>query len=132
MAWLKSLPDNAVRRLTKVLVRTVHLVGFAGVFGHAMMQTSGSVYLYLTVVSGVILVIMEASSGVIWLVQFRGVSVYLKLLLLLLMHLNPEDAIPYLIAVTVLSGFTSHAPSWIRYFSFQHGRVVHSTNDQLG
>lgn len=128
----ESWPENSVRRLIKVLVRTVHLVGVAGLFGNAMMQTAGSVYVTLAIVSGVVLTIMEASSGWVWFVQLRGVALYLKLLLLLLMHRQPEVAIPCLIAVIVISGFMSHAPSWIRYFSLQHGRVVHSQNDLLG
>lgn len=127
-----SWPENSVRRLFKVIVRTVHLVGVAGLFGNAMMQTPESVYITLAIVSGVVLTIMEASSGWIWFVQLRGVALYLKLLLLLLMHRHPEVAIPCLITVIVISGFMSHAPSWIRYFSLQHGRVVHSQNDLLG
>lgn len=127
-----QVPENTLKRLFKVIVRSIHLVGMAGVFGNALMQTSGPVYLSIAVASGIVLVLMEASSGLIWFVQLRGVSLYLKLLLLLLMHLKPEITIPCLIAVIVISGFMSHAPSWIRYFSLQHGRVVLSDNDLLG
>jgi hypothetical protein len=127
-----QVPENTLKRLFKVIVRSIHLVGMTGVFGNALMQTSGPVYLSIAVASGIVLVMMEASSGLIWFVQLRGVSLYLKLLLLLLMHLKPEITIPCLIAVIVISGFMSHAPSWIRYFSLQHGRVVLSDNDLLG
>ena len=127
-----QVPENTLKRLFKVIVRSIHLVGMAGVFGNALMQTSGPVYLSIAVASGIVLVMMEASSGLIWFVQLRGVSLYLKLLLLLLMHLKPEITIPCLIAVIVISGLMSHAPSWIRYFSLQHGRVVLSDNDLLG
>jgi hypothetical protein len=127
-----QVPDKTLKRLFKVIVRSIHLVGMAGVFGHALMQTSGSVYLSLAIASGIVLVMMEASSGLIWFVQLRGVSLYLKLLLLLLMHLKPEITIPCLIAVIVISGLMSHAPGWIRYFSLRHGRVVLSDNDLLG
>jgi len=127
-----KLPDNTVKRLCKVIVRTIHLVGMAGVFGGAMMHASVSLYLSLTIVSGIVLVLMEASSGMIWFVQLRGVAVFIKLLLLLIVHLQPEFTIPCLIAVIVISGVMSHAPSWIRYFSLQHGRVVLSEDDLLG
>ncbi len=127
-----QIPENTLKRLFKVVVRTIHLVGMAGVFGNAMMQVSGPVYLSLAIASGIVLVMMEASSGLIWFVQLRGVSLYIKLLLLLLMHLKPEITIPCLIAVIVISGLMSHAPSWIRYFSLLHGRVVLSNNDSLG
>lgn len=127
-----QVPENTLKRLFKVIVRSIHLVGMAGVFGNALMQTSGPVYLSLAIASGIVLVMMEASSGLIWFVQLRGVSLYLKLLLLLLMHLKPEITIPCLIAVIVISGLMSHAPGWIRYFSLRHGRVVLSDNDLLG
>jgi len=125
-------PDNTVKRLCKVIVRTIHLVGMAGVFGGAMMHASVSLYLYLTIASGVVLVLMEASSGMIWCVQLRGCAVFIKLLLLLIVHLRPEFTIPCLIAVIVISGLLSHAPSWIRYFSLWHGRVVLSEDELLG
>lgn len=121
-----------MKRLSKVLVRTIHIVGMAGVFGNAMAHTADSVYLSLTIISGIVLTIMEGSSGWIWFVQLRGIALYVKLLLLLLLHLHPETAMPSLIAVMVISGFMSHAPSWIRYFSLPHGKVVHSSNDLLG
>ena len=132
MFLLDKLPENSARRLFKVLVRSLHLVGVAGVFGNAMTGTSESVYISLTIYSGLVLVLMEAWSGRIWFVQLRGVAVYLKLLLLLLMHLYPSSAIPCLIAMILVSGFFSHAPSWIRYYSVQHRKVVLSKDDLLG
>lgn len=132
MRFLNSLPDNSARRLSKVLVRSIHLVGMAGLFGNAMMGSFEPVYIYLTIVSGMVLTVMEAYSGLIWFVQLRGVALYLKVLLLFLIHLYPNAAIPCLIAVIAISGFMSHAPSWIRYFSVQHWQVVHSKDDLLG
>ena len=132
MSFLKSLPDNTPRRLTKVIVRTIHLVAIAGFFGNAMTGSYETIYITMTIVSGAVLTLMEASSGWVWFVQLRGVSLYLKLLLLLLIHIYPNATIPGLIAVIALSGFISHAPSWIRYFSLQHWQVVHSKEDLLG
>ena len=129
---MNPLPEKSLRRLSKVLVRSIHLVGIAGAFGSAMMGTSESAYITLALLSGVALTLMEAYGGWIWFVQLRGVAVYLKLLLLLFMHLHPEASIPVLIAVIVLSGFFSHAPSWIRYFSLRHGKVVLSNDEVLG
>ena len=132
MSFLKSLPDNTPRRLTKVIVRTIHLVAIAGFFGNAMTGSYETIYITMTIVSGAVLTLMEASSGWVWFVQLRGVSLYLKLLLLLFIHVYPNATIPGLIAVIALSGFISHAPSWIRYFSLQHWQVVHSKEDLLG
>ena len=129
---MSQLPEKSFRRLFKVVVRTIHLIGIVGVFSGAMMHTSEAVYLSLAIISGVVLVIMEAYGSWIWFVQIRGVSVFIKLFFLLFMHLYPEAAIPCLIAVIAISGFTSHAPSWIRYFSLLHGRVVSSGDELLG
>ena len=132
MSFLNSLPDNTPRRLTKVIVRTIHLVAIAGFFGNAMTGSYETIYITMTIVSGAVLTLMEASSGWVWFVQLRGVSLYLKLLILLLIHIYPNATIPGLVAVIALSGFISHAPSWIRYFSLQHWQVVHSNEDLLG
>lgn len=132
MLKLDSLPENSSRRLLKVLVRTIHLVGIAGVFGGAMSGTPNALYLYMAMISGVVLMLMEIYPGLIWFVQLRGVAQLVKLLLLLIIHLRPALTMPCLVTVIVISGFMSHAPSWIRYFSLQHGKVIHSNNDQLG
>lgn len=129
---MNALPEHTCRRLIKVLIRSLHLVGVAGVFGNAMMHTPESLYITLTIVSGLILTAMEASSGWVWLVQVRGLVLFLKLLLMFFMHLYPALAIPLLISVILLSGFSSHAPSWIRYYSLLHGKVIHSDSDIMG
>jgi hypothetical protein len=127
-----SLPENSIRRLSKVMVRTIHLIGIAGLFGNAMMGISESIYITLAIISGVVLTLMEIYSGRIWFVQLRGVSLYLKLMLLLVIHYYPGSTIPCLIIIISISGFFSHAPSWIRYFSVIHKKVVLSQEDILG
>ena len=131
MSFLSSLPDKTGRRLANVIVRTIHLVGIAGLFGNAMMGTSESIYITLAIVSGIILTLLEAYPGTIWFVQIRGICLYLKLLLLLMLHFYPDAAVSCLIVVIAISGVISHAPSWIRYFSVQHWQVVHSREDLL-
>jgi hypothetical protein len=132
MTFLNSMPDNSALRLAKVIVRTIHLVGIAGLFGNAIAGSYESVYVVLTIASGIVLVVMEAWSGLVWFVQLRGLALYLKLLLLLPIHYYPITAIPCLIAVIAISGFMSHAPSWIRYFSVLHWQVVLSRDDIPG
>jgi hypothetical protein len=131
-ASLRALPENSFRRLAKVLVRSAHLVGVAGVFGSAMAQEPETVYLSLTLASGLMLVVMEAYSSWIWFFQWRGIALYVKLLILLFMHVYPQTAVPCLILVIIISGFFSHAPGWIRYYSLVHGRVIYSKDDILG
>ena len=132
MSILEKLPENSGRRLLKVMVRTLHLIGIAGMFGQAMNGGFDAVYTVLAVVSGLVLVLMEAYSGLIWFVQLRGIAVCLKLLFLVFIHLAPESAIPCLITMIVISGFMSHAPNWIRYYSLRHKRVIRSKEDLLG
>ncbi len=132
MSLLDKMPEKSGRRLAKVLVRSLHLVGVAGVFGSALAAAGDSVYISLVVGSGFLLVLMEISSNLLWLVQLRGLSIYLKLVLLLVMHLSPAHAIPCLISMILISGFFSHAPCWIRYYSLQHRMVVKSPGDLLG
>ncbi|TNF48268.1 MAG: hypothetical protein EP304_06275 [Deltaproteobacteria bacterium] len=132
MPFLNSLPENTPRRLIKVIVRTIHLVAIAGFFGNAMTGSYETVYTTMTLVSGAVLTLMEASSGWVWFVQLRGVFLFIKLLILLLIHIYPNATVAGLIAVIALSGFISHAPSWIRYFSMRHWQVVHSKEDLLG
>jgi len=132
MSLLSALPDRTVGRLFKVMLRTVHLVGIAGTFGNAMLGMSESIYITLAIYSGIFLFAMEVYSGWIWFVQLRAFAIYLKLFVLLLMHGYPQFAIPCLIVIIVISGFMSHAPGWIRYYSVRHGQVVHSKNDLTG
>jgi hypothetical protein len=131
MSILSTLPDNTVRRFFKVLIRTVHLVGSAGTFGNAMMGVSASIYITLAIYSGILLVVMDAYARSIWFIQLRAFAIYLKLVLLLFMHLYPQFTIQALIMIIVISGFMSHAPSWIRYYSVMHGRMVHSRSDLI-
>jgi hypothetical protein len=131
-ARLQSLPENSCKRLTKVLIRSAHLVGVAGVFGSAMARDPETVYLSLALASGLVLVVMEAYSSWVWFFQWRGIALYVKLLILLFMHVYPQTAVPCLILVIIISGFFSHAPGWIRYYSLVHGRVIYSKDDILG
>lgn len=132
MSLWDTLRKYNARRLLKVIVRSIHLIGIAGVFGAAMAQTTEPVYFTVSIVSGSVLMLMEAYSGWLWFVQLRGIALYIKLLILHLIHLYPETSILGLITVIAISGFMSHAPGYIRYFSILHGKVVHSNEEMLG
>lgn len=132
MSLWDTLRKYSARRLLKVIVRSIHLIGIAGVFGAAMAHTTEPVYFTLSLISGIVLLIMEAYSGWLWFIQIRGITLYIKLLILHLIHLYPESSIPCLITVIAISGFISHAPGYIRYFSILHGKVVHSNEEMLG
>jgi hypothetical protein len=133
MTFLENLPDNSGRRLVKVLLRCTHLVGMAGLVGTVMASGSGAgLWFWVTLLSGLALLGLDAIASPIWFVQLRGVALYVKLLLLIPLHGHPELAIWWLMAMIVLSGFFSHAPGWIRYFSVYHGRMIQSSRDLAG
>lgn len=128
----QQTPEKRVRRLAKVAVRTLHLVGAAGLFGGAMMGQFATSYVALVLVSGVVLTLLDIGRNLLWFVQWRGVALYLKLVCLAAMHTLHWPAVPCLVVVIVISGLISHAPSWIRYYSLRHGRVVTSSEELLG
>jgi hypothetical protein len=121
----------SLKRILKVVVRSIHLVGAAGTFGNAMTYTPSSIYITIAIISGILLTILEASDWV-WFVQLRGIAIYLKLLAIWIMHIYPNTAVPAMIFAILISGFFSHAPSTIRYYSIVHKKVLYCHRNILG
>ncbi len=117
----------AGQRWVNVILRTLHLVGLAGVgagFFYQVMDDSWRLFLYLTLVSGGALMLISIWSNGIWLIQLRGQAILLKLLLLAIMPLFPDLKALLFVIVIVISGLISHAPANTRCYSlFQHRRV---------
>lgn len=115
------------KRWTRIALRSAHLVGTAGVGGGYLYGAAPGLwqpYLWLTVASGVALVLLEVWSNGVWLIQLRGVAVLAKLALLGWMAHSPGHAALALILVVVISGVISHAPASVRYYSLLHGRRI--------
>lgn len=113
------------KRWIGVLLRTLHLMGVAGLGGaflYAAPREAWLPYLWLTVASGSLLFAIEIWSHGVWLLQLRGQAVILKLLLLGLMPATGPAAPWLLLAVVALSGIFSHAPARVRYYAPFHGR----------
>jgi hypothetical protein len=114
-------------RLWNIAVRTAH-IGVAGVLvgGHVFDVPRERLlsWLYATILTGAILVFLEAYSHGRWLYQGRGLLVYLKLGLLCLIPLFWDYRVEILACVIVLASVGSHMPARFRYFSLLHGRVV--------
>jgi len=126
------VPPFTGKRWLKVLLRTLHLVGFAGVFVSIVTEHHNSVYWAITIVSGIGLLILESLSNLIWFVQVRALVMYTKFILLGLLFAYPAYAWHCMILMIILSGIISHAPSSVRYYSFVHHRVIKSVNDIRG
>jgi hypothetical protein len=120
------------RRWWMTGLRTVHLVGIAGIGGAYLLGNAPpgwQTYLWLTLASGVAMAALEVWLNGIWLVQLRGIAVFAKLLLLGAIPLYPAMGAPLFILVLVISGVVSHAPASLRHYSVLHGRRVDSPAD---
>ncbi|MBI2313020.1 MAG: hypothetical protein HYU77_11025 [Betaproteobacteria bacterium] len=124
-------PDKARgfpgKRWVKIGLRTLHLVGTAGVGGAFLYGAPERLWLpywWMTVASGVALVAIELWSNGVWLIQVRGVAILAKLVLLACVPLAPDLGGLILILIIVISAVSSHAPASVRYFSLLHGRRI--------
>jgi len=105
------------KRWINIFLRTLHLIGVAGVGGAYLYQASTEVwfpYMILTIVSGLIMVILEIWTNGIWLLQLRGLATLLKLAILSLTFLVGLQSY-IILTVIVISGIISHAPGKVRY-----------------
>jgi len=114
-------------RWARTSLRTVHLIGVAGLGGgflYGAEPASWLPYVWLAVVTGTAMVVLELWSTGLWLIQVRGLSVVVKLGLIACLLRAGDLQVPLLIAVLVISGVVSHAPADLRYFSVFHGRRI--------
>jgi hypothetical protein len=138
MAWLFPIKKRIIpgKRWISILSRTLHLVGICGLAGAYLYHQpieSWQLFLYLTVVSGLVMSGLEIYTDGIWLLQLRGTAIGIKLLLLSTMiwwFEQPNSSIYFL--VIIISGVVSHAPGKVRYFSVWHGRVVMDSSMRKG
>lgn len=110
-----------------ISLRTLHLIGLAGIGSGLLYPAQAGAsnsYLYLTLASGFTLSLISIWSNAVWLVQLRGQAIILKLLLLALILIWPEAGSWLLIIVIIISGYISHAPGDVRYYSIYHRRRI--------
>ena len=128
-----AIPDFAGKRWLKIGLRSLHLVGFGGVFATALVsEYSATLFWQITLVSGSLLLILEAGSNSIWWIQLRGLAVQIKLILLVVALYFPQWQLPLFVTIILLSGVFSHAPGNIRYYSWFHRKVIKSIHDIKG
>ncbi|MBL3526666.1 MAG: hypothetical protein JMN27_04425 [gamma proteobacterium endosymbiont of Lamellibrachia anaximandri] len=116
-------------RWINVGLRTLHLIGIAGVGGgylYAAADETWRIYLDLCLASGLLLSLLLIYANGIWLLQLRGHVIMLKLLLLYAITLWPDLSIPLLLMILALSGWISHAPGSVRYYSIFYRRRIES------
>lgn len=124
-----------LKRWSKISFRTLHLLSVAGVGGGILFGLDKSLWLnywWLALISGALLMLIDVVSNPVWLVQVRGLVVYLKLVLLVLMGSYPAWGSHLLVIIIIISGVISHAPSTLRYYSIYHRKIIRSDADIKG
>lgn len=120
--------DFPGRRWLSITLRTLHLMGIAGLAGAYLFHLPESQwmpYLWLAVLSGVLMAAMAIYVDGIWLLQLRGQAIFLKLLLLsTVFWLFDEPQSGIYLLVILISGVVSHAPGKVRYYSLWHRKVL--------
>ncbi|MBE9504829.1 MAG: hypothetical protein IME96_11705 [Proteobacteria bacterium] len=115
------------QRWTKISLRTVHLLGVAGMGGgflYSSPEQFWKPYLIATLISGIAFMLQEIWSNGVWLIQVRGIAVFLKLILLSFLLFSSGFEVIIIFSVIIISGVISHAPGELRYFSVFHGRRI--------
>ena len=124
-----------MKRWSKISLRTLHLLALAGVGGGILFGIQEDLwvnYWWLAMVSGILMMMMDVISSPIWLIQVRGVVIYVKLILLACLGIYPEWDNIILAVIIIISGVVSHAPGKLRYYSIYHRQVITSDNDPKG
>ena len=132
---MQTMNRESIKRWTKISLRTLHLLSVAGVGGGILFGLEKSLWLeywWLAMVSGALMVLIDVISNPVWLVQIRGVTVLVKLVLLILMVKFPSWDSALLMLIIIMSSVISHAPGKLRYYSVYHKKVIISVNDTKG
>jgi hypothetical protein len=106
----------------------VHLASFGILLGGHAFAIEGDrllTALHLTIASGIGLMALEVYViGLYWLFLGKGITVLLKLAILLAVPSLWEYRVPLLLLVVGIASVGSHMPARYRHYSFLHGRVV--------
>ena len=106
------------QRWVNIIMRSIHLMGISGVgaaFLYDIPNEQWLPFMILTVTSGSIMIMLETWNNGIWLIQLRGISTLIKLVLLSTTFFVGMNAYILLIII-LISGVMSHAPGKVRYY----------------
>ena len=121
--------DFKGKRWIKIMVRTTHLIGIAGLAAMFLSDSGIANWLtsvHITVISGLAMMLLDIWSNGIWLLQLRGQAVLIKLLLFVALLFSGMNSELLLFAIIVISGLIAHAPGSVRYYSIFHRRRIDS------
>lgn len=114
-------------RSFNIAVRTAHIGAMALLVGGRFFAVDhGSLRLWhaLTSLTGLALLVSEATHSRHWVYQTRGLVVLAHVGAFALVAVAPRWARPALVAALVLGSVGSHLPKAVRKWSFRHRRVV--------
>jgi len=114
-------------RWINIAVRTAHLMTSSILLGGHVFAVSADrliLSLYLTIASGVGLVLLELYTSCRWIYLGKGALVILKLALLIAAGVWWEERVVFLLLVVLIGSVGSHMPARFRYYSLIHGRVI--------
>ena len=126
---------ESIKRWIKISLRTLHLLSVAGVGGGVLFGLEKGLWLnywWLALGTGALMMLIDVISNPIWLVQIRGITVFVKLVLLILMVKFPAWDSALLMLIIIMSSVISHAPGKLRYYSVYHRKVISSRYDTKG
>jgi hypothetical protein len=126
---------ETIKRWTKISLRTLHLLAVTGVGGGILFGLEKDLwinYWWLAMASGILMMLIDIISNPVWVVQVRGVSIFIKLVLLACLGSNPNWDGPLVVLIIIISAVISHAPGKLRYYSVFHRKVIISNNDTKG
>jgi len=114
-------------RLTQVALRTVHITAMGLVLGGVALgaghgRLRGAIA--ATLLSGVLLMVLDLVQGSSSLHQGSGAALLLKLLLLGLGNVFPQARLQWYLAATAVASVGAHMPGRWRHFSFLYWRVL--------
>ena len=124
-----------LKRWTKISLRTLHLLAVAGVGGGILFGLEKDLWLsywWLAIASGGLMMLMDIISNPVWMVQIRGLVIFLKLILLIFLGSYPHWDSLLLAIIIIISAVISHAPGKLRYYSLYHRKVITSDKDSKG
>jgi hypothetical protein len=107
-------------RWVDIVLRSLHLVGIAGISGGFLFAVPKEQYLpfwHLALSAGGLLILLYVWTNGRWLLQVKGMTIIFKLCLLLLASLFPEWRAQLFVLMIVISGLVAHAPGKVRAYS---------------
>lgn len=119
----KQSRSFAGQRWVKITVRTIHLIGIAGIGGGLLYPSPEPFwkpFMVVTILSGIAFVSLEIWSNGVWIIQVRGWAIFTKLIILLYLFASTGHEMLLTFAIIIISGIISHAPGNLRYFSVFH------------